>query len=317
MSKPANTVLFCRCPSYQPILIQTAVHRIFELSGGMSRLVRPGQKILIKPNLIAPYPVDKPAQTHPQVILAVAQAVLDAGGRPTVGDSPAWGGVDACLEALGVRDDLIKIGANIVNLDKPVWRKIDGVRVGISRHALEADGIINVPKFKAHQQLGATFAIKNMFGCVSGKQKAIWHFVRGADNDSFCRLIWGIFQHLSPAFNLIDAVVGMQGQGPLSGTAKPLGFLIGSDDAACCELLCTKMIDMPPASLPLLAQALQGRKLDFQSLSVVGDDYRPMVCRDFVGAHLTPLRFSFPRICKSILKQAALRIRHILPAGKS
>ncbi len=293
------------------------MHRIFELSGGISRFVRPGERILVKPNLIAPYPVDKPAQTHPQMILAVVQSVLDAGGKPIVGDSPAWGGVDACLEALGVRDTLIKIGATIVEMDKPVWRKIDGVRVGLSRHALEADSIINVPKFKAHQQLGATFAIKNMFGCVSGKQKPIWHFIRGGDHKSFCRLLWGIYQHLSPAFNLIDAVVGMEGQGPLSGTAKQLGFLVGSDDAACCELLCATMIDMPPANLPLLAQALQGRKLDFQSLNIIGDDYRPMLCRDFVRARLTPLRFSFPRICKSILKQAAIRIRHILPAGKS
>lgn len=68
----------------------------------------------------------------------------------------------------------------------------------------EADRIVNLPKFKTHQQLTATFAVKNMFGCVCGKEKAFWHFAKGHSLEEFSRLLIGIYQLLSPCLTIAD-----------------------------------------------------------------------------------------------------------------
>jgi uncharacterized protein (DUF362 family) len=185
MASPGNhqhTVALWRCDSYDSQQVYSAISTQFELLGGTDRFFKKGHRVLIKPNLIVPKPPEIPAQTHPEVIYAIARIVKEAGAFPIVGDSPAWSTTAGCLKALGIDQRLDELGVEIVNLNQPVRMNISGANVGVSRVALEADAIINVPKLKAHQQLGATFAFKNMYGCVcglAGKEKAYWHFARG------------------------------------------------------------------------------------------------------------------------------------------
>lgn len=312
MAPSRATVAVVRCSDYTPCLVRQSVDRAFDLLGGVERFVRPGQRVLIKPNLIVPVGPDVPAQTHPEVIVAVAERIKEAGAIPQVGDSPAWGDVRACLAALGIDKRLEAMRVQIVPLDRPVRIKIEGTWVGISRAALDADAIINLPKLKAHQQLGATFAIKNMYGCVAGKEKAFWHFAKGHSYESFCRMLIGIYRQLAPVVSLIDGVVGMEGQGPISGTAKPVGVLVAGADAIACEYLCCRLVGFDPATLPILQMAA---KMDFGccnegAIDVIGDDYRTLICADFKAAIQTPLRFSFLRICKSVAKQTLLLYPH-------
>lgn len=55
--------------------------------------------------------------------------------------------------------------------------------------------------------MGATIAVKNMFGCVHGKEKAVWHFLRGGQYERFSTLLLGIYDRLAPVLNIIDGVV--------------------------------------------------------------------------------------------------------------
>jgi uncharacterized protein (DUF362 family) len=274
--------------------------------------VRPGQRILIKPNLIVPMGPEVPAQTHPEVIAAVAQCVIDAGAIPQVGDSPAWGNVRGCLAAMGVDQRLEAMGVDIVQLGHPVRMKIEGSWVGISRTALEADAIINLPKLKAHQQLGATFAVKNMYGCVAGKEKAFWHFSKGHSPELFCRLLIGIYKQLVPVVNIIDGIIAMEGQGPISGTPKPIGALVAGEDAMACESVCARLVGLDPGTLPILqtAKRMGFGCCDEGLIEKVGDDLQGLVCSDFRPAVQAPLRFSLLRICKSITKQGLILCRN-------
>jgi uncharacterized protein (DUF362 family) len=196
-------------------------------------------------------------------------------------------------------------------LNKPVRITIEGSSVGISRAALEADAIINLPKLKAHQQLGATFAFKNMYGCVAGKEKAFWHFAKGGSYETFCRMLVGVYSHLAPTLNLIDGIVAMEGQGPISGTPKPVGVLVAGSDAASCERVCCRLVGFDPAALPILqtAAAMGFGCHDDEAIDILGDDWRTRVCTDFRPAKQTPLRFSLWRICKSVVKQGAMLLR--------
>jgi len=183
------TVSLVHCTEYRESVIAEAIARQFELSGGIERFVKRGDKVLLKPNLIAPKPRHCATQTDPAVIIETARLLKDFGAKPFVGDSPAWADIFSCARVLGLEEPLNKLGVPIKQLDKPVKRHIAGVDVGISSVALEADKIINLPKFKSHQQLVATFAVKNMFGCVSGKWKAYWHFKKGGNEKKFCKLL--------------------------------------------------------------------------------------------------------------------------------
>ncbi len=311
---PKTNLALVGCNDYIAQNVQSSLHRVFALLGGTEKFFAKGDRVLIKPNLIIPAGPDCPAVTHPSVIIEAARLVKDCSALPMVGDSPAWGNTHACLESLGIVDELKKIGVRITPLDKTVRIKLDGSWVKLSRTALEADCILNLPKLKSHQQLGATFAVKNMFGCVVGKQKPLWHFARGSDPERFCTLLIEIYKKLSPSLNIIDAVVAMEGQGPIRGNPKHIGVIVASKDPIACERICCRRIGIDPARLPIIQTAEKigfgCRSLD--EISILGDDWQKFVCPDFRQAQLTPLRFTLPRICKSAAKQLLILIRRAL-----
>ncbi|MCK4999147.1 MAG: DUF362 domain-containing protein, partial [Anaerohalosphaera sp.] len=169
------TVAVTAAPDYSDQTIRAAIERQLDLLN-ITSFIAPGDSVLIKPNFIAPSPPQQCAQTHPAVILALAAAIKDIGAKPFIGDSPAWANVEKCVSTLGLTEPLRKLAVPCKQLSKRRYMNIAGNSIGISTHALNADKIINLPKLKAHQQLTATIAVKNMFGCVAGKKKAMLHF---------------------------------------------------------------------------------------------------------------------------------------------
>ena len=73
MADRHSTIAVVGCADYRPALVRQSVNRVFDLLGGIERFVRPGQRVLIKPNLIVPVGPEVPAQTHPEMIAAVAE----------------------------------------------------------------------------------------------------------------------------------------------------------------------------------------------------------------------------------------------------
>lgn len=312
-------VALTRCENYDRKNICTAVTRQFELLGGLEKFISPGDKVLLKPNFIAPKSTCHATQTHPAVIIEVARRLIDFGAKPFVADSPAWGNVTACVKALKMEDELDKLGVPYMQLNqpKPVLIGKDKRRVNLSSIALDADKIINLPKFKSHQQLRATFAVKNMFGCVSGKQKAYWHFTKGAEQLKFCEFLIEIFKRLSPVLTIIDAVVAMDGPGPIRGRPRPLGWLIGGSDPISCEVICSKLINTKPLDMPMIqaAKQLQFGCPESDKIEICGDQFNEHICYDFEQAELIPIKFSLPRVIKSVCKQVILRLRKKPPVN--
>ncbi|MCJ7728487.1 MAG: DUF362 domain-containing protein [Sedimentisphaerales bacterium] len=306
-------VALTRCIEYKESTIAGAISRQFSLLGGLEQFVKRGDSVLLKPNFIAPRPRHCATQTDPAVIIETAKLLKDFGARPFVGDSPAWGNVHTCAKAIGLEEPLKKLDVPIRQLNKPVRRQIAGVAVGISSVALNADVIVNLPKFKSHQQLVATFAVKNMFGCVSGKWKAYWHFAKGGNAKKFCELLIEIYKLLSPALTIIDGVIIMDGPGPISGRARPLGWLVGGTDPMACEIVCSKLINLEPDRLPIVNTAKQKGFgcTNPETIEIVGDQFPDTICNDFVLAEPIPIRFSLLHVCKSICKQAVLLAKSI------
>jgi uncharacterized protein (DUF362 family) len=305
-----SKVILSRCSEYAPKKIAEAIQKQFELLGGLEKFVSRGDSVLLKPNFIAPRSRRYATQTHPAVIIETARLLIDFGAKPFIADSPAWSNVFACVKALKMEESIKKLSIPVKQLDKPKWCKIaaKNTHVGISSIALDADVIINMPKFKAHQQLLATFAVKNMFGCVCGKRKAIWHFRKGRKPDEFCQLLIDIYRHLNPALTIIDGVMAMDGFGPIRGRTRPLGWLISGTDPIACETICAKLININPQEIPIIKTANKKGVgcSDLSEIEIAGDDYSQCICTDFELPQLVPINFSFIHVCKSICKQIVL-----------
>jgi uncharacterized protein (DUF362 family) len=306
---PPPTVTLTRCDDYAPAKVAACLQRHFDLLGGIDSFVRPGDSVLIKPNLIAPRSHRHATQTHPVVITELARLLMDFGAKPFVADSPAWTNAVNCAKKLRLDEPLKKLGVPLRQLNNPVSCSLDqrGTKVGISSLALDTDVIINLPKFKSHQQLVATFAVKNMFGCVSGKRKAYWHFARGAEQD-FCELLLNIYRRLNPALTIIDGIMAMDGPGPIRGRTRPLGWLIGGTDPIAAERICCRLIDMSPSDIPIIrtAERLHFGCTETDEIQILGDPYVDRICTDFQPAKPIPIRFSLLHVCKSITKQIIL-----------
>ncbi len=299
-------VALTQCTSYEPDTVAHAIARQFELLGPGDSLIKPGDTVLIKPNMISPQSSDRPVQTHPAVIIACARWLKDIGAKPIVGDSPAWGSVFSCAEALQLTEPLQHLGVPLRALDKPRYQRIgaSGTRVGISSVLEEVDAIINLPKFKMHCQIVGTFAIKNMFGCVCGKWKPYFHYAKGTSIDQFSTFLIELYDSIAPVLSLIDAVEAMEGPGPVNGTARHLGWIIGSRDAIACERMCTKLINMAPEQFPIIraAQSMHYGCPTNDAIDLLGDTPDFSLCPTFSIPEQTPIRFSLQRIIKSIAR---------------
>lgn len=300
-------VSLIKCPDYNERTVEAALMKHFELLGGIDSFVSRGDKVLIKPNMIAPRPAECATQTDPAVIVGLAKLLVDYGAKPFVGDSPAWANTMACAKAIGIIEPLKKLGVEIRQLDEPVKRRLETcrTRVGISRYALEADKIINLPKLKTHQQLVVTIAVKNMFGCVSGKAKAVWHYKKGETFEEFCTMLIDIYKLLNPVITIVDAVVAMEGPGPIRGKPRHLGWMAASVDPIAAETVCCRLIGCNPEDLPVIktAQKLRFGCSNEQNIEAAGDLDPIKEQVELEAAQLIPLRFSPLRIIKSIIRQ--------------
>ncbi len=183
-----------------------------------------GSRLLIKPNFVALRGAHL-CCTHPVIIAAVARHCLERGARAIVGDSPAFGTAQAIAQAIGLPPLLRPLGVEIVTLGTGVKATSAGVPVRVAAEALDADLIVNLPKFKAHSQMRFSGAVKNLFGCVTGVRKAWLHARHGDKKDRFAAMICGLMEVLPPTVSLMDAVEAMHRTGPIAGDPFPLGLL--------------------------------------------------------------------------------------------
>ena len=199
----------------------------------MGAFVRPGERVLLKPNMLSAKAPEKAVTTHPEVLRGVIELVKEAGGIPLVGDSPGIGGFRRVAEKSGILRVIEETGAEPVEFAETVEVAGQGVfrRFEIARPYMEADRIINIAKLKTHEMMTMTCAVKNLFGAVVGTGKAAWHLKAGADRGMFARMLLEIYLLRRPDLNIVDAITAMEGNGPGSGDPRHVGLLAGGSQS--------------------------------------------------------------------------------------
>jgi uncharacterized protein (DUF362 family)/Pyruvate/2-oxoacid:ferredoxin oxidoreductase delta subunit len=220
------------CNTYDPDAVRRSLSALLVPLGGMGAFVRPGMRVLLKPNLLAAAGREKAVTTHPAVVAAVAELVRGAGGTVTIGDSPAGPAEHAgeVWRASGIAEIAAGLGAAMAPFDEVTWRRLDGQDYFIARPVLEADLVINLPKLKTHAFARYTGAVKNLFGVIPGGRKREIH-MRAPGIADFSQALVDVLELVRPGLTIMDGVTGQEGEGPgARGTPRSYGCLAASPD---------------------------------------------------------------------------------------
>lgn len=248
-----SRVALVRCPSYDPDLVYGALERGVKLLGGLDRFVRPGEHLLLKPNLLAGENPDKAVTTHPSVLVACARLLQEGGAAVSFGDSPGLDGPRRAADRAGLLAAGKRSGATFADfssgrhMDCPEGHVVSGFPIADA--VQDCDGLINLPKMKTHQLTRVTGAVKNLYGCIPGKRKAVYH-VQFQDVTDFSGLLVDLNLRLRPRLHVMDGVVAMEGNGPRSGDPRPMQVLIVSEDPVAVDATFCRLIGLDPTFVP-------------------------------------------------------------------
>lgn len=298
MTKPILSLQ--KCSTYEQTLVDAAITRLLEPLGGIKAFVRAGHRVLIKPNMLSCKDPDKAATTHPAVIEAVARICRDAGARVFIGDSPPsiFGRTEEFWNKTGFATAAANSGAELICFENDDKRPVTfnsnekQLTVYVTKHYFDADLVINVAKMKTHNLTRITGAMKNLFGLVPGLAKAQWHkaFPRPIEFSDF---ITDLAHQLPCGLSIMDAIEGMDGQGPAGGRVVKPGVLLAATSPVTVDLGFCGIVGLDPNSIPMLkrCQALGWGASSLDEIELAGEALESLKMRDYRVPRLAPISF--------------------------
>ena len=309
------------CPDYGQA--EGAIRALVEQMGGMGRFVRPGERIVLKANLLRAAPPESAICTHPAVVEAVAKLVKEAGGTPVICDSP--GGAlhkEAVLRSLyektGMAAAAAAAGAEL-SMDSST-RTVSLPEGKVLRQAeiitpvAEADGVIDLCKMKTHVLMSMTGAVKNLFGVIPGLSKVGYHATH-PDHETFADVLLDLTGYVKPRLSLMDGILAMEGDGPgSSGTPRQAGLLLAAANPLALDTAAGAIMNLPRQDNPVLLAA-ERRGLTpnrIEDVELIGGtveelrmaDYKfPASTKSNLMDFLGPLARPAERLCKKALSQ--------------
>ena len=302
-----SSVSIVRCQNYDEDKVLSGLRRSIDLIGGIRTFVKNGHRVLLKPNLLYGKSPEKAVTTHPSILRGMIRIVREAGGDPFIGDSPAVGSLIKTAEKAGIQEVADEMKCPLVEFNRPVLTPKGGGKIfkqlEIDRAVLEADVIINLPKFKTHAQTLLTLGVKNLFGCIPGPRKALWHLKAGEDQKTFAQILVDVYQVVQPSLTLLDGVVGMEGNGPNSGRPIQLGLILASGDPLSLDQIVCDLLGISRKSLLTNRVAFeQGMGKD--KIDVVGERVEDVKISNFQFPTLSRPDWNLPGVLRKALKNA-------------
>lgn len=220
------------------------------------------KRVVLKPNLVEFDPTGV-INTHPAVIGATIEAFRTLGAKEViVAEGPGHRrDNEYLLSAAGIGDMLADTGTPYVDLNMDSVREVrlaswfsDLGTLYLPETVLDADLLVSMPKMKTHHWAGATLSLKNLFGIVPGsiygwpKNLLHWAGIHECIVDINAAVTM-------PRFNIVDGILGMEGNGPIQGEPKRSGVLVMGADPATVDATCARLMGIDPAKIPYLTKA--------------------------------------------------------------
>lgn len=249
--------------------VRDAVGRI----GGMSKFVRPGDKVLIKINISGGNPTIRGSYTSIDVTDEVVKMVREARGNPTVCDSDMiWTEFYPVARDEGYLKWAKKANVPLVNLARTqcaYFEFPEDSAIGytiVSQELIEADVVISVPVMKTHILTNVTLGMKNMYGCFPEKDKGKYHTC-GIE-----QVVFEVTRAFTPNLTIMDGSIGGEAFGPLSVSPVNCQTIIASTDVVAADSLAVQMMGYEPLETVHIRKAHEAGvgkadvELDFSAL---------------------------------------------------
>lgn len=250
------------------------VRKAIELLGGIDRFVKPGETVLLKPNIGFSRPPRICATSHPDIISEVAKLCYEhaKAKKVYVTDNPI-NDPKSCFEISQIGDAAQKCGAEII-LPRQNFFRLVTLKGGKLIHnwpffyepLSKVDKVIGIAVVKNHARSGASMSMKNWYGLLGGGRN-IFH-------TNINDIITELASLVKPTFVILDATEVMVSNGPTGGSTSDLkktNIMIASCDQVAADSFGATLLDMKPADLPYLlkAQELKIGTTDYQSLKPI------------------------------------------------
>jgi uncharacterized protein (DUF362 family)/Pyruvate/2-oxoacid:ferredoxin oxidoreductase delta subunit len=301
-----HQVVIEKVDSYDPAMVDAGLLRLLQPLGGIEAFVKPGERVLIKPNMLSAKPAAAAVTTHPELLRAVIAQVQKAGGVALVGDSPGFGTVRSVARRSGMLRVIEERGAELVEFAEV--RPVDSAgtfrRFEVAAPYLDADRVINLAKLKTHEMMTLTCGVKNLFGVLVGAAKPAWHLQAGADRQLFARVLLEIYQIRPPDLTVVDAITAMEGAGPGSGDPRHVGLLLAGVNPIAVDVIAAEIAGIPKKLLFVEREAerlgLPGA--DRKSIEVSGASLESLQIAPFRLPPLGDVQFGLPRFIRNGLR---------------
>ena len=266
------------CSNYESAVCREALTAVLAPLGGLD-WVTPGMKIAIKTNLVTGMKPEQAATTHPQLLCQLTAMLRERGAEVVIGDSPGGlynaAALNSIYKASGL-DAVEAFGATLNRDFSQATAHFPEAAVGkefqYTRYLDDADAIIDFCKLKTHGMMGMTAAAKNLFGTIPGTLKPEYHYKYRNPRD-FARLLVDIYEYFKPRLVIVDAVVGMEGNGPTAGTPREIGALLAGTNAHKVDLACAAVIGLGLEDVPTLDVAYERELIpaSWKELEIAGN----------------------------------------------
>ncbi len=289
-------VSLVKCNSYDQEEVYKAIKKSIELIGGLN--IKPNSKVLIKPNLLRPKHPKYAVTTHPEVIRAIIKILKEINCKIIVGDSPGFHDPTTTAKVSGILDVCKQEGIEFVDFKEGKNYSYQEAML-MKRFMLadiidKVDYVINAPKLKTHVMMGVTLSIKNTFGFIRGLDKSKMHF-RLKDKEKFATMLVDLNNFIKPTVNIMDGIVGMEGEGPGNGDPIKAGIISASKNSLAMDIVMCKLMGFDPLSIWTNKVALQQKEKDFmKNIEVVGEALKNVKIK-FKSNKQKPLSFVLPK----------------------
>ena len=246
-----STVALIRCDDYDPGRVRAAIRKAISLLPRAGELLKPGQRVLLKPNLLSSNdPIETAINTHPEFVRAVAELFTERGCKVFIGDSCgnlARGSTEKAIAETKLDRVAEEVGAEIVNFDKAACVEVEVpnhrilARVRIPRLVQEVDLFVTLPKLKTHELTLLTGAVKNQYGLIPGKGKKEIH-MRAPKPALLADAVLDVYSAARPHLAVMDAITGMEGKGPAAGDPRHMRLVLAGEDCLAVDAVAAKIM---------------------------------------------------------------------------
>lgn len=271
-----------KCNSYENEEVNNVINNIIN-SFAFIKNIKKGTKVVIKANLVSAMDPSKAATTHPILLEKLTQYFLSKDCSVVIGDSPGGVYTKAYLNHVYNATKMKDTGAELNNnfsTKKTVFEEAKVLKsFEYTSYLDEADLLINFCKLKTHGMMGMSCAVKNLFGTIPGTLKPEYHY-RFPNHSDFANMLIDLNEYFKPAINIVDAIIGMEGNGPTMGNPKEIGCVLAAENPYELDYVCAKLIGLSINDVETIKQSVERGLLKENEIEL-NDQIEKYIIKDF------------------------------------